>query len=311
MSNKEGNIKKRHINNTVKRFFSNKRNVIAFCVFTAIVIFSFTGNIICGHQYNESLKGCESLKPSMSNHFILGTDSLGRDMVARLSKATQISLMIGLIASTIVCLKGIILGMLSGYIGGILDKIIVRYSEIIYCIPDILILILLSTVLKPIVSTYINNHIGEKFADFLYVIGSSMIGIFIAFYLIYWINIYKIIRGQVIMLKNMEFVKISKAIGGDLGFILRKHIFINLLPTIITTTFMQIPVAIFLESFLSFLGLGINESLTSLGALASDGMNYIFSNTYLLIEPIIMMGVLVLSLNVIGMGLRDVLDNER
>ena len=316
MNNKEGDIRKNNLRNKFKQFFGKKKNIIVFFTFILIVLFAFTGKLICGHEYDECFKGYECLEPlwqrdtNLANQFILGTDFLGRDMVARLSKATQISLLVGLFSSAIVCLKGVVLGLLSGSIGGKIDKIIVRYSEIIYCIPDVLIVILLSSVLNPILSNYINNHIGEPFADFLYEIGSSIIGILLAFYLIYWVNVFKIVRGQVILIKNMEYVKISKMSGGKHGYILKKHILPNILPTVITTTFLQIPVVIFLESFLSFLGLGINASLTSLGALASDGMNYIYSKTYLLMEPIVMMGILVFSLNVIGMGIREVFNGE-
>ena len=161
-----------------------------------VILFSFLGELICGHEYNECFKEYECLAPQLKSEnnndeiFLLGTDYLGRDMISMLSKATQTSLLLGILSSAIVCLKGTVLGLLSGYFGRNIDKIIVRYSEIIYCIPDILVLILLSSILNPILSDYIDNHMGEPFSEFLYDIGSSVIGIFLAFYLVYWVNIF-------------------------------------------------------------------------------------------------------------------------
>ncbi len=302
-----------YITSSFKRFFLRKSNIVFLIILSIVLLYVTFGNMLAKYNYDEQIKGCENIKPLEKcqincERFLFGTDNLGRNMFARISKGTQISLIIGIGASLISLLIGGTLGLIGGYYGGKTDAIIMKMSEFVTCVPDVLIVILLSTIFKPILLNYVNNHLGESFPMFIYKIGAPLISLFCAFTFIYWTSIYKIVRGQAKYIKNLNYIKTAKVAGENNFQIILKHIFPNSLSTIITITFLQIPTVIFLESFLSFLGLGINTPLTSLGELSSVGLNKIYSGTYLLLEPILMLIVLIFTLNYIGNGLRDAFD---
>lgn len=231
---------------------------------------------------------------------VMGTDNLGRDYCIRVIYGTRISLMVGFISALIVILIGIVYGSISGYFGGRIDMIMMRIVDIIYSLPDVLIVILLSVAIKDVISTSKNSLIIR--------LGPGMISIFIVFGLLYWVGMARQVRGQVLSIKEQEYVLAAKATGAGAAHIIRKHMLPNCVSVIIITAAMQIPSAIFTESFLSFVGMGVSMPMPSLGSLASDARSGLVSYPYLLLFPAMSIFLIVLSFNLLGNGLRDAFD---
>ena len=178
--------------------------------------------------------------------------------------------------------------------------IMMRIVDVIYSLPDMLMVILLSVVLGSRLELSKNSFLGKM--------GPNMLSLFIVFGLLYWVGMARLIRGQILSIKENDYILAARATGSSSGRIIRKHILPNCISVIVVSMALQVPSAIFTESYLSFLGLGVNAPMPSLGSLASDALNGLASHTFLLIIPAIVISLIVLSLNLMGDGLRDAFD---
>ena len=238
---------------------------------------------------------------------VFGTDSSGRDLMARTMYGARVSIIIGLVASLIVLIIGSIYGAISGLAGGKVDFVMMRFVELIYSIPEVLIVLLLQVVLKDPLQAWFDAG-TSSFARAMSDLGTGIVSIFITFAVLFWVTMARIVRGQVLQLKEQEYVTAATALGATKGRIIRQHLLPNCVGPLVITTCLQIPSAIFLESFLSFLGLGVSAPMASLGSLCSDALPTISLYPYRLVFPGVLLTIIVLTLNLIGDGLRDALD---
>ena len=303
----------------LRRFRKNKIAMVSLVVIILIMIFAFVMPSFYPYSYEQQIRGSENLAPMEYSAeelalieqgidvfpHILGTDSLGRDTMVRLMMGSRISLLVGIVASILVLLIGSIYGSVAGYFGGKVDMIMMRLVDIIYTVPDILIIILLMVTLK-----YPLQNLADTVPAFSWIntIGVGLICIFIVFALLYWVGMARIVRSQILTLKEQEFVTAAKALGAGHGRIIRKHLLTNCMGTLIVTTTLQIPSSIFTESFLSFIGIGVAAPMPSLGSMAAQAIGGITSYPYRLLAPAIMISLIILSFNLIGDGLRDAFD---
>lgn len=291
--------------------------IILLCIIITIVV----APMIVPYSYEEILsvngkrdKGAKNLAPFTYSEaeqryidqgndrfpHIFGTDEQCRDYFIRCVYGARVSLTIGFFASIIVLIIGMLYGSISGYVGGKVDLVLMRIVDIIYSLPDMLIIILLSVVLQQVLVVDSSSVLAA--------LGTNMISLFIVFGLLYWVGMARLIRGQILSIKENEYILAAKATGAKAGRIIRKHILPNCLSVIIISTALQIPSAIFTESYLSFCGLGVQAPMPSLGSLANAARDGLQSYPYKLIFPAALICLIVLSLNLLGDALRDSFD---
>lgn len=285
-----------------RRFKKNKPAMVGLVTVIIIILSAIFVPMFWPYDYATQIRGHENQGPSWEHPF--GTDSLGRDLFIRVMYGARISLSIGLVASLINLTIGVLYGGISGYVGGRVDNIMMRIVDILYSVPLLLYVILLQVVLeKPIEQAF-----ETSFLRVFKGIGSDLILIYIVLGLVYWVNMARIVRGQVLSLKNQEFVLAAKAQGASAWRIIWKHLIPNAIGPIIVTVTLAIPSAIFTEAFLSFIGIGVSAPMASWGTLASDAYRGIRSYPYLLFFPAACICITMIAFNLLGDGLRDALD---
>lgn len=301
-----------------RRLRKNKVAMVSLVVIILIMFISFIVPMFYPYSYEVQIKGANNLAPMEYSAeelarieagekvfpHILGTDKMGRDYAIRVMMGSRISLTVGLIATAIILVIGSIYGSIAAFFGGWVDMIMMRIVDIIYTVPDVLLIVLLSFALKAPLATL------AELPGFGWIqtVGTNLISIFIVFALLYWVGMARMVRSQILMLKESEYVTAARALGAKSGRIIKKHLLTNCIGTLIVTTTLQIPSSIFTESFLSFLGLGVAVPLPSLGSLASDAINGLNTYPYLLFIPALLISLIILSFNLLGDGLRDAFD---
>lgn len=266
-----------------RRLKQNKLAIISLIALALIVIMALIGPIISPYEYDFQDFTAINETPSTAHWF--GTDDLGRDLFVRAWKGARVSLLIGLISAVINVTIGIIYGGIAGYKGGRVDTIMMRIVEIIYSIPALLWVILL-----------------------MIIMGQGLTTIIVALSISGWGGMARLVRGQVLQLKEMEYVLAAQSLGASSWRIILKHLIPNAMgPIIINLTF-QVPDAIFTEAFLSFIGLGVPPPIASWGTLANEGTKVMTLYPYQILFPAILISITMLAFNIFGDGIRDSLD---
>lgn len=254
---------------------------LAFIIF--MVAAAIIGPYFCEHSYYA--QDLTRVNEPPSREFWFGTDSLGRDLFVRILYGARISLLIGFVGTLINLSIGVLYGGIAGYFGGRFDAVMMRVVDILYGVPVLLVVIMLMVVM-----------------------GAGLHSILVAFGLTYWLGMARIVRGQILSLKEEEYVLAARALGAARWRILFRHLIPNAIGPIVVTTTLLIPTAIFLEAFLSFIGLGVQVPQASWGVLASDGYRAIRSAPWQLFFPAGAISLTLLAFNFLGDGLRDALD---
>ncbi|MBO6765231.1 ABC transporter permease [Maricaulis sp.] len=267
------------------RLMRNRAAVTSMVILGILILLATVGQALWVHDYDTIYRDKVWIAPTWEDWHILGTDAQGRDMVARILVGLGVSLMVGVVATIVSLLIGVTWGATAGFIGGRVDQAMMRFVDILYSLPFIFFVIML-----------------------MVVFGRNIILIFVAIGAVEWLTMARIVRGQTLALKNMEFVEAAEAAGVSRFKIIQRHIIPNVLGPVVVYVTLMIPVVILAESFLSFLGLGVQEPLTSLGRLISAGAQDMEPAPWTLIGPAVTMMVTLFCLNFIGDGLRDAID---
>ncbi|MFY3791193.1 ABC transporter permease [Ureibacillus sp. MALMAid1270] len=264
------------------RFSQNKLSIFGIFILAIITLMAIFVPIFSPYSFSDQL-GNYNAPPSAAHWF--GTDDLGRDVFVRAWYGARISLFIGIAAALIDLVIGVLWGSISGLAGGRVDNIMMRIADILSAVPYLLVVIILLVVLEPGITTMI--------------IALSLTG---------WVNMARIVRGQVLSIKSQEYVLAARTLGANTWHLIRKHLVPNAMGAILVTMTLTIPSAIFTESFLSYLGLGVPQPEASWGTMASDGNKAIITAPWRLFFPAFLISITIFAFNAVGDGLRDALD---
>ena len=267
------------------RLKQNKLAISGIIILSIIAVSALLAPWISPYSYAEQNLALGASPPSWQH--LLGTDTLGRDLLTRILYGSRISLMVGIIATSVALAIGVTWGIVAGYLGGIVDNVMMRIVDILYALPFAIFIILLTVVF-----------------------GRSLLLLFLAIGAVEWLTMARIVRGQVLSIKQQEFIDAAITIGISKNNIMFKHVLPNTIGPIIVYTTLTIPSVILLESFLSFLGLGIQAPQSSWGSLISEGIDSMEEYPWLLIFPGLILSIVLFSLNFIGDGLRDAFDPQ-
>lgn len=276
-----------------RRLKQNKMALVSLVIIIIMIIASIIVPMISPYGFEQIIKDEVQQTPSAKHPF--GTDNLGRDLLVRCMIGTRISLIIGFISAIFVTLIGVSYGAISGFLGGRADSLMMRFVDIVYSIPTTLVAIILSVIFDE-QGWFKGSTIG------------GIISIIFVLILLYWVDMARIVRGQVLALKQQEYVLAAKTLGAPGKRIIFKHLVPNCMGEIIVTATFKIPQAIFFEAFLSFIGLGVAAPMASLGSLVNSGIKTIYTYPLDLIFPAVLISLIILAFNLLGDGLRDALD---
>jgi len=272
-----------------KRLFRHVRfnRTVTLCAVTLVVLtlLSLLAPLLTSHSNVTADFANRLLPPTLADGHIFGTDELGRDLFVRTLYGVRVTLFVAVVASFVSLGVGVLYGAIAGYVGGRVDGFMMRIVDGLYALPFIFFVILL-----------------------MVAFGRSMFLIFVAIGAINWLDMARIVRGQTMSLKQRGFVDAARLIGVSTSGIILRHITPNLLGVVFVYTTLAIPQAILMESFLSFLGLGIQEPQTSLGSLVNAGVDHMGSSSWLLVIPAVALALILLCFNFLGDGLRDMAD---
>lgn len=268
-----------------RRFMRNKAAMTSLLVLAGIALFVIFAPLFSEYTYDNTDWGMMSNPPDFESGHYFGTDSNGRDIFVRTAVGGRISLLVGISAAFVAVLMGTFYGSLSGYVGGRVDSLMMRLLEILNSFPFMFFVILLVTFF-----------------------GQNLFLIFLAIGMVSWLDMARIVRGQTLSLKNREFIEAAKVAGVSTGFIIFRHIVPNVLGVVVVYASLLVPSMILFESFLSFLGLGVQEPMSSWGSLLADGALSMEVAPWLLIIPALFLIITLFCFNFIGDGLRDALD---
>ncbi len=269
-----------------RRLKQNRLAMVGLWVIVVIALIAAFGPMLSPYSYSDQSLFDQNMY--ITREHWLGTDDLGRDLLTRIMYGARISLTVGFVASFINLTVGVVYGGISGYYGGQVDNIMMRIVEILSGIPLLLYVILLMVVLKP-----------------------GLQNILIALGLVYWLGMARIVRGQILSLKEQDYVLAARTIGAGSWRIIWKHLIPNAMGPIIVTATLNIPQAIFTEAFLSFIGLGVNAPMASWGVLANDALPSFRTYPWQLFFPAVAISITMLAFNFFGDGLRDALDPKQ
>ena len=263
----------------------NRAAVVSAIIIAVMAALVIVGPFLSQYRYDFTDWGNLSIAPSLETGHLFGTDTLGRDLFVRTLVGGRISLMVGIVATLVSLLIGVSYGATAGYVGGRVDQILMRIVDILYAMPFMFFVILL-----------------------MVLFGRNILLIFVAIGAINWLDMARIVRGQTLTLKHREFVEAAEAQGVKTFTVIRRHIIPNLLGVVAVYVTLTIPQVILVESFLSFLGLGVQEPMTSWGALVKEGADEMESAPWMLIFPAVFLAITLFCFNFVGDGMRDALD---
>ncbi|GMW06251.1 MAG: ABC transporter permease subunit [Gammaproteobacteria bacterium] len=263
----------------------NRAAVVSFWILVAVALIVLIGPALLPYDFEQTDWDNIAMPPSLATAHLLGTDSLGRDLLARTLAGGRVSLAVALVATAVSLLIGVTYGAIAGYAGGRVDQLMMRAVDILYALPFMFLVILL-----------------------MVLFGRNIVLIFVAIGAINWLDMARIVRGQTLSLRNREFVEAARAGGVPTARIIRRHIVPNLLGVVVVYVTLTIPHVILVESFLSFLGLGVQEPMTSWGALVNEGAQELETAWWMIVFPSLFLALTLFCFNFLGDGLRDALD---
>jgi len=268
-----------------RRLFANKAAVASMIVLGIISLMAIFADVLSPHEYDAVYWEAIGIPPTFENSHWFGTDANGRDLFIRTLYGARVSLMVGIVTTLVALIIGVTYGAIAGYVGGRVDAIMMRIVDVIYSMPLMFFVIIL-----------------------VVVFGRNILLVFAAIGCVEWLTMARIVRGQTLSVKRKEYIEAARAAGVSNGAIIRRHVIPNVIGPVIVFMTLLVPVVILVESFLSFLGLGVQEPMTSWGVLISEGAAQMENAPWMLVFPAIFLAVTLFCFNFIGDGLRDALD---
>jgi oligopeptide transport system permease protein len=294
----------------VERLSKNRAAVAGLVIIGLFSLMATFANVLAPHNPLEITRGKSYYPAAWENkaevnkqgdwNFILGTDNIGRDVFSRTIYGARVSIMVGLFPTIIILIIGASIGMISGYLGGWVDNVLMRLTDIIYAFPDLLLFIIVMVSLR-------DTPVGQ--------ILNGLLLLFVIFAIVNWVGLARLVRGQVLSLKEKEFVEAARCIGADNARIMFRHILPNCVGVIVVYAAFRIPALIITEAILGYLGVGMRPStdpesifITSWGTLLLDGQTALNTQPWILLAPAICVALIVMAFTFLGDGLRDALD---